>query len=193
MRKTLSKWKLGLLLMAMPMFSLPLSKPVQAISPAALQSGQVDVGFADQGNMKAVQAVGLIKASPAAVWKVLTSYERYQTFMPRVKQCQVQRRQGHIVDALIKLDAPWPFANTWYVNRYFLNPASYTIRWTMVKGSIKHNEGYWQLKPSGKHTMVYYSVKADTGIRLVPQWVIDNVTKTTVPAIYKALRGQLGV
>lgn len=193
MRKTLIKWKLGLLLMAMPVLSVSFSSSVQALDQAALQSGKVDVRFVDQGNMKAVQAVGLIKAPPASVWKVLTSYERYQTFMPRVAQCRVEKRTGNTVDAFIKLDVPWPLKDTWYVNRYFLNPAGYTIRWTMLKGSIKHNEGSWQLKPSGKHTMVYYNVKADTGIRMVPQWIIDNVTKTTVPSIFQAIRGQLRV
>lgn len=164
--------------------------PAFALSESELQSGKVDVQLIDHGNgkLKEVKATGLIKAPPGKVWQLLTNYGGYRSFMPRVSSSTLESRSGNSAVATMKLDLPIPFKGTWYTNRYTENPGAFTFKWNMVKGSIKHNEGSWQLKPHGSHTLAVYTVRTDPGVPLIPKWVVDTATKQTVPSIFEAIR-----
>lgn len=152
-------------------------------------TGQVDVRLLDQGQgkPKTVKAVGVIHAPIAKVWQALTNYGDYQKFMPRIASSRLDMRKGNLAQATLTLDVPWPFTGTWYTNRYVENPSVYSIRWNMLKGSIKHNEGAWQLKAQGNNTLAQYTVTADLGVPIIPQWMYGEVTKSTIPSIFTAV------
>jgi uncharacterized membrane protein len=161
-------------------------------SAPALSASKVDVKLLDQGDgkPKTVKAAGVINAPLAKVWKVLTHYNDYQKFMPRVASSKLESRAGNLAQATYQLDAPWPLNGTWYTNRYVETPANHAIRWSMLKGSIKHNEGSWQLRAQGNATHATYTVMADLGIPAIPKWIYGEVTKTTVPSIFEAVEKQ---
>jgi ribosome-associated toxin RatA of RatAB toxin-antitoxin module len=161
-------------------------------APGAQSAGKVEVKLLDQGDgrPKTVKAAGLINAPLAKVWKVLTHYNEYHKFMPRVSSSKLESRSGNLAQATYQLDAPWPLNGTWYTNRYVETPANHAIRWSMVKGSIKHNEGSWQLRAQGNATYATYTVIADLGIPAIPKWIFGEVTKTTVPSIFEAVEKQ---
>ncbi|MBT9546445.1 MAG: SRPBCC family protein [Candidatus Sericytochromatia bacterium] len=158
-------------------------------TPFAQSAGKVDVRLIDkgEGKPKTVKAVGYINVPIAKVWKALTNYGNYQNFMPRVASSHLDSRSGNLAQATHKLDVPWPFSGTWYTNRYVENAANHSIRWSMVKGSIKHNEGSWQLKSQGKGTYGTYTVTADVGVPVIPQWMYGELTKSTIPDIFHSL------
>jgi ribosome-associated toxin RatA of RatAB toxin-antitoxin module len=158
-------------------------------APAAQSTGKVDVRLMDRGDgkPKSVKAVGVLNVPIAKVWKALTSYNKYQDFFPRVASSHLDSRTGNLVQATLKLDVPWPFSGTWYTNRYVENPSQHSIRWSMLKGSIKHNEGSWQLQSKGNSTFATYSVTADLGVPIIPQWMYGEVTKSTIPSIFTSL------
>lgn len=162
-----------------------------------LEKGVIDVVMFDKGKgTKGVKARAIIKAPPSRVWKGITSYSKYPTYMPRVETTKVLKKIGaSTFDVRIKLDTPWPLSNTWYVNRYRQDKKNWRITWKMVKGSIKYNEGKWQLKPykGGKYTFATYDVIADPGIPLIPQWIINEVSKRTVPDIFNGIKKFIGV
>lgn len=183
----------------MQQFVRRLSLPVLALTVAGLalyfpifpaqSSSKVDVRLLDQGEgkPKTVKAVGLIQAPVAKVWKALTNYGDYQNFMPRIASSRLEVRKGNLAQATLTLDVPWPFTGTWYTNRYVETPGVHSIRWSMLKGSIKHNEGSWQLKAQGNATLAHYTVKADLGVPVIPQWMYGEVTKSTIPSIFAAV------
>ena len=161
-------------------------------TPPAHGTGKVDVKLLDQGEgrPKTVKATGVINVPVAKVWKVLTNYSDYQKFMPRVATSKLESRSGNLAQATYHLDAPWPLSGTWYTNRYVETPANHAIRWSMLKGSIKHNEGSWQLRAQGNVTHATYTLMADLGIPIIPKWIYGEVTKTTIPSIFEALENR---
>lgn len=156
---------------------------------AAGAIGNIDVKAVDPGpgKMKEVRAAGYIDAPPAKVWKAVTDYGHYNQFMPRVKESNLERRSSNSAIATMKLDLPMPFSGTWYTNRYDENAKAMTTKWRMLKGSIKHTEGGWTLKPQGKGTHATYIVKTDLGGVLIPQVLQNEVTKRTLPDIFRAV------
>ena len=156
---------------------------------AADATGKIDVKAVDHGSgkLKEVKAQGYIDAAPAKVWKVLTDYGAYQRFMPRMAQSTLDKRNGNMAIATMKLSLPFPFQGTWYTNRYDENPKAMSLTWRMLKGSIKTTTGGWTLKPQGKGTMAYYTVRTDIGAILIPKILQDEATKRTVPAIFEAV------
>jgi len=161
-----------------------LAVPLPVLGVANVQVKAVDPG---QGKLKEVQATAYLAAPPAKIWKALTDYHSYKTFMPRVASSQLNSRNGNQVIATMKLELPIPFRGTWYTNQFDENPAAMSLSWRMLKGSLKHNEGSWRLKPQAAGTFVTYTVRTDPGVPLIPKWVIETVTKQTIPSIFEAL------
>lgn len=176
------KHRIPLLGLALGLCTLSLSLN----TPSAQSASKIDVRLIDkgEGKPKTVKAVGYINVPIAKVWKALTNYGNYHSFMPRVASSKLDSRSGNLAQATHKLDVPWPFSGTWYTNRYVENASIHSIRWSMVKGSIKHNEGSWQLKAQGKGTHATYTVTADLGVPVIPQWMYGEVTKSTIPDIF---------
>ncbi|PIQ26257.1 hypothetical protein COW36_15300 [bacterium (Candidatus Blackallbacteria) CG17_big_fil_post_rev_8_21_14_2_50_48_46] len=158
-------------------------------APPAQSTSKIDVRLLDQGDgrPKTVKAVGLINVPIAKVWKALTNYADYQKFMPKIASSKLEARKGNLAQATLMLDVPWPFTGTWYTNKYVETPSVHSIRWSMLKGSIKHNEGSWQLKAQGKATYATYTVTADLGVPVIPKWMYGEVTKSTIPSIFEAV------
>lgn len=170
-----------------------LSSSVQAkpLSMGEIEAGKVEVTFDDRGpgKLKYVKAVAIISSPPAKVWKVVTDYGNYKSFMPKVTKSYVETRNGNKVEAYTLLTLPWPFQNTWYVNRYVEDRKNLVVRWSMVRGSILDNAGSWKLKPHGKkNTLATYTLKVDPGVSFIPTWMINTATKETLPDIIEAVR-----
>ena len=70
-------------------------------APAAAQLAKLDVAVkrVDSGNMHVFEVVssGEVHAAPAAVWKILTNYERMPEFVPDLKTTRVLSRSGNRV------------------------------------------------------------------------------------------------
>lgn len=66
--------------------------------PAAAQPPHVDVAVKrvdlDGEQVLEVTAAGTVKAAPAAVWKILTDYERMPEFVPDLEKTKVLSRAG---------------------------------------------------------------------------------------------------
>jgi ribosome-associated toxin RatA of RatAB toxin-antitoxin module len=66
--------------------------------PAMAQRPGLDVGVqrvdSGAGNVFEVNASGEVAAAPAAVWRILTDYERMPEFVPDLKQARVLSRSG---------------------------------------------------------------------------------------------------
>ena len=68
-------------------------------APVAAQVGKLDVAVkrnhVDELHVFEVVASGEVKAAPAAVWKILTNYERMPEFVPDLKTTKVLSRSGN--------------------------------------------------------------------------------------------------
>lgn len=160
------------------------SVPTPALSVSNVKVSAKDLG---KGKDKQIYATAYLDVPPQKVWKAITSYSNYRHFMPRVSSSKIETRKGNVAIATMKLDVPFPFNGTWYTNRYTENPKAMTVQWKMLKGSLKSNSGGWTLKPQGKGTLATYRVTTDPGVALIPSWVVNQVTKRTVPNIFKGV------
>jgi ribosome-associated toxin RatA of RatAB toxin-antitoxin module len=121
-----------------------------------------------------------IRAPKEYVWKALTDFGRYPHIFPKVKSCQVLKREGQLVyiESYLK---PQLFVNEQCqhtINDLQNKPDS--LRWKMVDGTFKAVEGEWQLKSvnAGKHCQVKYTLEVDPG-PAIPRPVANLALKMT--------------
>ncbi len=144
----------------------------------ALAEGEILVLKLDGGdrNLISGRAVGVVDASIDTVWAVLSDYNNYQQFMPRLDVTYMVERgvmdefsmnedwtrsqfesllsryrtdelQGDGLYFYNVLDIPFPMADLWFLLKMVRNPKLYRFSWTMVYGNMLMNEGSWELMP----------------------------------------------
>ncbi|MBA4026602.1 MAG: hypothetical protein C0473_00020 [Cyanobacteria bacterium DS3.002] len=121
-----------------------------------------------------------IKAPKEYVWNALTDFGRYPRIFPKVKSCQVLKREGQLVyiESYLK---PQLFVNEQCqhtINDLQNKPDR--LRWKMVDGTFKAVEGEWQLKSvnSGRHCQVIYTLEVDPG-PAIPRPIASLALKMT--------------
>ncbi len=156
---------------------------------ASFAARLMDIKITDPGKhqLKTIVANAYLEASPEQVWQTISQYEAYPKFLPRVASCRIDRRQGNVTIATMKLDLPFPMNGTWYTNRYVANKKAGTIEWKMLQGSLKSTAGRWKISPQGKGTLVQYRLQTDPGIPFIPQAMIQEGSKRTIPDILRAV------
>jgi coenzyme Q-binding protein COQ10 len=154
---------------------------------SAAQLLEVNITDPGKGQLKKIVARAYLEATPEQVWNTISRYERYPQFLPRVASTRIDRRSQNVTIATMKLDLPFPMNGTWYTNRYVENKAAGTIDWKMLRGSLKSTVGRWKISPQGKGTLVQYALQTDPGIPFIPQRLIQEGSKRTIPDILRAV------
>lgn len=126
------------------------------------------------------QATGfvLIDASPEKAWALVTSFDTYKTFMPKILESEVKRRTEKDVDIHVTIDVPGP--DTDYVVRYTPDVAAKEVTGTWVSGDLKGSRWFWKVEPApgGKSLVTHtLAVKNFSGIA---QAVEDDSQTVTV-------------
>ena len=143
----------------------------------ALAAGEILVVRLDGGdrNLMSGRVVGVVDAPIDTVWEVLSDYNNYQQFMPRLDvTCLVDRDvmdefsmdedwtrsqfesllsryrtdelQGEGLYFYNVLNIPFPMADLWFLLKIIRNPKLHKFSWTLVYGNMLINEGAWELK-----------------------------------------------
>lgn len=103
------------------------------------------------------QATGfiLVNAEPQKVWGLITKFEDYKTFLPKVTESEVKRRTEKEVDVHITIDVPGP--DTDYVVRYTPDANAKEITGTWVSGDLKASRWFWKVEsaPGGKALLTH--------------------------------------
>lgn len=76
---------------------LALNLPAFARADKALEVAVKRVDGEDDGKVYQISASGVVQAAPAAVWKILTDYERMHEFVPDMRASRVLARVGNKV------------------------------------------------------------------------------------------------
>ncbi|CAN5259664.1 hypothetical protein BH11CYA1_BH11CYA1_01860 [soil metagenome] len=130
-----------------------------------------------------------IKAPKEYVWNALTDFGRYPRIFPKVKSCQVLKREGQLVyiESFLK---PQLFVNEQCqhtINDLQAKPDC--LRWKMVDGTFKAVEGEWQLKSvnGGRHCQVKYTLEVDPG-PAIPRPIANLALKMTQKEIVSTFK-----
>jgi ribosome-associated toxin RatA of RatAB toxin-antitoxin module len=141
-----------------------------------LEAPKLDVSVrrveVDAMHVYEVDATGAVLAPPAAVWKVLTTYERMDEFVPDLESCKVLSRNGN--EAIIEQFGTARFLfmskSIHLVVRATETPMT-AIDIALISGDMKHYESHWELIPvpeTGGTRIVYSG-------RLAPNFYVPGI------------------
>lgn len=103
------------------------------------------------------QATGfiLVNAPPEQAWALITKFEEYKTFLPKVTESEVKRRTEKDIDVHITIEVPGP--DTDYVVRYTPDASTKEITGTWVSGDLKASRWFWKVEtaPGGKTLLTH--------------------------------------
>jgi uncharacterized protein YndB with AHSA1/START domain len=162
-----------------------------------LAAGEVVVTTAaaiDSGRPRGrVFAAVLIKASPEAIWAVMTDCQQAPLFVPGLKRC---RRldgapDGSWEDFEQEVQYSWFLPTVRYVFRAdYERPRR--IHFRRISGDLKDEEGSWLLTPTrdGSATLVQYEVYVDPGF-WVPQVLVNHSLRKDLPTALAGLRDRV--
>lgn len=126
------------------------------------------------------QATGfiLVEATPERTWELISKFEDYKTFLPKVIESEVKRRTEKDVDVHLTIDVPGP--DTDYVVRYTPDLAAKEITGTWVSGDLKASRWFWKVTsaPGGK-TLLTHTLAA-RNFSGIAQAVEDDAQTVTV-------------
>jgi len=126
------------------------------------------------------QVAGIINGPIHRVWKVLSDYNRFHEFMPRMpvtyivtkaaleeintktawkrkafekmlEKYRLDTMEGDTVYFYNVVDMPSPVRDRWYLLEMVRDPFSYTVQWKMVTGNMLVNKDSWQLMLHPRH------------------------------------------
>ncbi|WP_256078490.1 SRPBCC family protein [Massilia sp. YIM B04103] len=156
----------------------PAPSPAQAtrLDPPKLEVSVNRVNL-DALHMYEVGASGTVQASPASVWKVLTSYDKMDEFVPDLQSCRVLSRNGNevIIEQFGTARFLFMSKSIHLIVRATEQPMS-TIDIALISGDMKHYESRWELQPVPETggTRVLYSG------RMVPNFYVPGLLGTNI-------------
>lgn len=133
---------------------------------AQLAAGRHFMSYApvEGTDLKHVQVYFVVDAPPERVWKVVTDYNYYDTFMPLMKRSKIRWNNERLVRLELEVGFPAMPAAARMVTALIHYPESHRVEWVYVEGDIEDTHGSWTLKPFGEgRTEVVYSYFLDMG------------------------------
>ena len=140
-----------------------------------------------------VRAAVRIKASPEAIWRVMTDCTQTRSFVPGLKGCRRLdgAADGSWEDIEHEVRYSWLLPTVRYVFRaHYDRPRRIDFRRT--SGDLKEEEGTWLLTqtPDASATVVEYEVYVDPGF-WIPQVLVSRSLRKDLPAALTGLRDRV--
>ncbi len=154
--------------------------------PPAVQADETVTVLPNHGKIRRLQVLGVFDAGVEKLWEVVTSYDAYPTFMPRVKRFQVleRRPKQRVVDATLDFTV----ARMRYTLELTHDCEALRIEWRRLRGDFRHNSGFWCFTPlSDGRTQVEYRLDVDPGLP-VPSWLSERLIARDLKGLFPALR-----
>jgi coenzyme Q-binding protein COQ10 len=132
-----------------------------------------------------------IDVSPAVLMAVITDFAAYPTFVTDMQSAEVRSHEGDADHDV------WTVAFALHMIRKL----TYTLRlerqgverlrWSLVEGSFRTNEGGWTLEPldGGTRTRATYEVDLDVGM-FIPGSVMKTLVEHNLPRTLAAFKAR---
>ena len=157
-------------------------------------------------SLREFRAVGLIDATPGAVFSVLDDTEAYPNFMPYTSETRVLKREKDTVLAYQRLELPLVSDRDYTLrskHQRWMGPDGpiYWIRWEPANdlgpaekaGVMRVNvcEGGWLLEPTDSgDTRAVYTIYTDSG-GAIPPMLANNGSRVAIRKVFDAIRKQV--
>ncbi len=128
-----------------------------------------------------------IDAPPAQVMAALTDFASYPSFLPELEAAEVLRQSADGWEVRFRLQLIRDLGYTLQLTR----SGERLLRWTLLEGVFKSNEGGWTLTPldGGARTLARYEIDVSVGI-FVPGNIVRSLVDRTLPDTPRPLQGR---
>ena len=177
-------------------FTNPAKATLSASEATTLSSGKAVLKQIQEGNGGRGVAIFDVSATPDQVWKVITSFEKYPSYIEELSKVETYATKGNdlFVDFTI---SSWGFEVQYYIKHDY-QPSKGYMTWTLDysrESDLDDSTGYWLVYPSPldpSKTRVEYSVDlrikgwvpgfvqtmlAETGVENATKWVKREAEK----------------
>lgn len=121
-----------------------------------------------------------INAPIEKVFKTISDYEQYGSFVPKAKGARVVKRDGNKVRVEWQIDLGLKTIK--YTTDMLEEPPN-KLSWTFVEGEMmKQNKGSWKLTSKGETTEAVYNVEIEPNVPLMLKAVAGPVMTALVDA-----------
>ena len=132
-------------------------------------------------------ALGLVRASPEEVWRVLTDYPGHPRYYPRVVAAEAVERDARRVVVRYQVGIG-PFSFEFHMDK-FPDERRRRIDWRLAEGRshafFRENSGYWQVDPAEADSLVTYAIAVRTSL---PAFVTRSSERASLTDTVVALR-----
>lgn len=128
-----------------------------------------------------------IDAPPAQVMAVLTDFASYPSFLPDMSAAEVVRHAGEVWEVRFRLRLIRELEYTLQLTR----TGDRALRWTLLEGAFKSNEGGWSLAPldGGARTRADYEIDVSLGL-FVPGNILRSLVERSLPETLRAFKAE---
>ena len=140
--------------------------------------------------VKTAEALFIVKASPDAVYKVISDYDHYPEFMPNIVKTTILEKSGSetkckftLKIAMFKIEYSLSLKSN-------IRSLPYSVTWDFIEGDIKDTSGSWSIdmeEKGSRYSLVHYSVRTEPG-GFVPDWVTNKLSSGSIPDMITAIR-----
>tara|TARA_B100000530_G_C15839023_1_gene440581 strand:- start:567 stop:995 length:429 start_codon:yes stop_codon:yes gene_type:complete len=119
-----------------------------------------------------------IDVSPESVMAVITDFDSYPRFLPEMQSCEILRSTADEWDVLFTVKIVKRLKYTLRLRKV----SELEVRWSLVDGVFKSNEGSWELTPlaDGTRTHAAYSIDLQVGM-FVPSNIMKSLVERSLP------------
>ena len=132
-------------------------------------------------------ALGLVRASPEQVWRVLIDYPGHPRYYPRVVAAEVVGRSERGV--LVRYEVGLGLFSFGFHMEKFPDERRRRIDWHLAEGYshglFRENSGYWQVDAADADSLVTYALAVRT---LLPGFVTRSAERESLTETVVALR-----
>lgn len=142
-------------------------------------------------DMPKLMAEGIIKATSAELWKVISDCANFSKTMPSIESSKVLGYVNGKKRCELVVDLPWPISDLRSVVDVTLitnKDGSFVRSWTLVEGDYHKNQGEWKLlpRPDG-YTLLKYEVHVEPKVS-IPDFIKRAAQKSKLPDMFENLR-----
>ena len=169
-------------------FTNPAKATLSASEASTLSNGKAVLKQIQEGNGGRGVAIFDVNATPNEVWKVITSFEKYPSYIDELSKVETYATRGR---PLCCFTSSWGFEVQYYIKHDY-QPSKGYMTWTLDysrESDLDDSTGYWLVYPSPldpSKTRVEYSVDlrikgwvpgfiqtmlAETGVENATKWV----------------------
>jgi ribosome-associated toxin RatA of RatAB toxin-antitoxin module len=128
-----------------------------------------------------------IDVPPDAIMGVITDFSAYPQFLPEMESCEVLRSSPDEWDVRFTVKVVKRLRYTLRLRKV----NEHQVRWSLVDGVFKSNEGGWDLTPlsDGSRTHVVYFIDLQVGM-FVPSNIMKSLVERSLPETVSRFKGE---